>query len=290
MSVTALATPPLLADYPPGSYITTVFFLCLMLGGWVMSWLAQLCFSFTIGAFLPKHRYHYWNGYLFRLLAAGTVSRLTPGIRVRKLPTAWQPDKDILDGKKPVLFVANHRSFMDPFALGGALLPLETKYVAKYDLFKVPFGGWAMRRAGDLAVKFDKNRNKGWGTVKGSTGQLLLQATDHFTHGNSILIFPEGTRMGFDADKAKEAQSHPSKLMPFKAPFFDLAKKLKVPVVCVACKGTDDVWPVGSNMIRPATVTVDVSQPMNADDYATDLEFAEAARLKLGTMYQDLCK
>ena len=82
--------------------------------------------------------------------------------------------------------------------------------MAKSDLFKVPFGGWAMKRAGDLAVHFDAKRAGGWGTVKGSTGQLLAQAAAHFEAGNSICIFPEGNRMGVSAEKCVEAGARPA--------------------------------------------------------------------------------
>lgn len=287
---TALATPPRLEDYPPAHWPTTVCLAVLMLSGWVATWLAQLVFSYTVGWFLRKPRLELWNGYLFRLLAAAPVAYLIPGVRMRKTATSWRPSRDIIKGRKAVLVCANHRSFMDPFALGGALLPLETKYVAKSDLFKVPFGGWAMRRAGDLAVKFDKNKNQGWGTVKGSVGQLLVQASEQLTNGNSVAIFPEGTRMGYDAAKAKEAADHPSKLAPFKPAFFNLAKKLDIPIVCVAMRGTDDVWPVGSNAMRPADIVVDVAAPLNPNDFKTDQDLADAVRDKIGHMYQALCK
>lgn len=290
MPKTALACPPRLKDYPAASWTTTICFMLLMLSGWVMSWLAQLLFTYTVGLFLTKSRLELWNGYLFRLLAAAPVAYLTPGIRTRLTATSWKPPREIVQGHKGVLVCANHRSFMDAFALGGALLPLETKYVAKYDLFKVPFGGWAMRRAGDLAVKFDKKKNHGWGTVKGSVSQLLLNATEHLTNGHSIALFPEGTRMGYDMDKAKEASEHPSKLAPFKPAFFDLAKKLDVPIVCVAMRGTDDVWPVGSNAMRPANIIVDIAAPIYPKEYPTDQALADATRNKIGEMYQALCK
>jgi len=261
-----------------------------MLSGWVASWLAQLLFTYTVGWFISsKTRLQFWNGYLFRLCAAAPVARFVPGISIKKTVNSWQPTEEYVNGKKAVMIIANHRSFMDPFALGSAMLPLETKYVAKSELFKVPFGGWAMKRGGDLAVRFDKNKNQGWGTVKGSTGQLLLQAAEHLQNGNSIAIFPEGTRMGFDATRAAEAAAHESKLMPFKPPFFDLAKKLNISVVCVAMRGTDDVWPVGSNMQRPASVLIDIAEPISPTQFNSDVEFADAMRIKLGKMYQDLC-
>mmetsp|Transcript_7008 Transcript_7008/g.20569 ORF Transcript_7008/g.20569 Transcript_7008/m.20569 type:complete len:281 (-) Transcript_7008:199-1041(-) len=239
----ALAFPPKLEDYKPTSWFVTGFFIVTMLCGWVCTWLAQMLFTYTVGLTMPKKRVEYWCGYLFRLLAAAPVAKYVPGISVEKTADSYEIPAEVVRGEKPMMIICNHRSYMDPFALAAAMLPLETKYVAKSDLFKVPFGGWAMQRAGDLAVRFDPSRNAGWGTVKGSTGQLLAQAAAHFEAGNSVAIFPEGNRMGAYAEKAKEAAEHPSKLMLFKPPFFDLCKKLSVPVVCVSMLGTDEIWP-----------------------------------------------
>lgn len=288
VSKTALAIPPRLEDYPAASRVTTICFLVLMFAGWVAAWISQLLFTYTIGWFLSEGRLVYWNGWLFRIFSAGPTSKFVPGIRV-KVTSAWTIPREVIKGRKSVMICANHRSFMDPFALAGAMLPLETKYVAKADLLKIPFGGWAMGRAGDMAVHFDPKSKAGWGTVKGTVGLLLEQASKHFVNGNSVAIFPEGTRMGYDAAKAKEASEHPSKLAPFKAPFFDLAKKHGIPVVCVALQGADDVWPVGSNALRSATVHVDIAKPLNPDDYETGMEYAEAARNKIGKMYLALC-
>ena len=288
-SRTSLAFPPALSDYPAGSWVMTVLFLSAMVWGWVLSWLAQVLFSCSVGWFMrSKTRLQSWQGYWFRLFSAKMTMTVVPGLSIRKTSSSWQAPKEVLMGEKAVLVVANHRSFLDPFALGASLFPLECKYVAKADLFKVPFGGWAMCRAGDLAVKFDKNRNQGWGTVKGSTGELLRLAAEQLSSGNSVAIYPEGTRMGYSPEKSLEAKG--CGVMNFKPAFFDLAKKLDVPIVCVAMKGTDDAWPVGSNMLRPASILVDVSEPMLPADYDSDVALADAARNNLGAMYTKLCQ
>jgi 1-acyl-sn-glycerol-3-phosphate acyltransferase len=230
----ALQLPMKLEDYKPVSYATTACLFAIAIAGWVATWCAQMAFTYSVGLTMSKKRLEFWNGYIFRLLAAAPVANLTPGVTVTKTRTSWAPTKAMTDGESPVMVICNHRSYMDPFALASALLPLETKYVAKSDLFKVPFGGWAMKNAGDLAVRFDANKNAGWGTVKGSTGQLLAQAAAHFEAGNSVCIFPEGARMGISDEKCLEAKAHPSKLMLFKPAFFDLCKKQGVPVVPVS--------------------------------------------------------
>lgn len=284
----ALAFPPKLEDYDPPSKITTACLLVVAVSGWVVTWCAQIIFSCTVGLTMSKKRKQYWNGYLFRLLSAAPVARLTPGIKVEKTKDSYEFTPDQINGKSAVMVVCNHRSDFDPFALAAAILPLETKYVAKSDLFKVPFGGWAMQRAGDLAVRFDPKRSGGWGTVKGSTGQLLADAAAHFQAGNSIAIFPEGNRLGAYVDKTIEAGKHPTKLMPFKPPFFDCARKNGVPVVCVSMAGTDAVWPVKTLSMRPGKVTVHIHQPIDGAEFADDQAFCDHCRDVVGMGYLDL--
>lgn len=286
---TAQACPPKLADYPPGSWPTTIGMVVLIVWSWISTCVVQCLFLATVGWMLPKHRRENYTGYIFRWFSR-FVFLLHPSLGTPRLsPGSWRPTREMVQGKQGVLVVCNHRSFLDAFALCSALLPLETKYIAKGDLFSVPFGGWAMRMAGDLPVLFTKDKD-GWGTQKGSTGKLLESAGANLTAGNSVAIFPEGVRMGVDPARAAAAGAHASRMGEFKPPFFDLAKKLGVPVVVAAMKGADDVWPVGSNMMRPAGVTLSLSEPIWGKDFATDADFAAAARDKMGKMYAELCK
>ena len=57
------------------------------------------------------------------------------------------------------------------------------------------------------------------------TGQLLASTPRAPQKLGSIAIFPEGNRLGAYVDKTIEAGKHPTKLMPFKPPFFDCARK-----------------------------------------------------------------
>jgi len=238
---------------------------------------------------LPKHRWQLITGYVFRSMQSLCI-KVHPRLSVSVTRDSWRFPAEVVSGKSAVLVICNHRSFFDPFALCSGLLPLETKYVAKGDLFNIPFGGWAMRSAGDLPVQFDPKNNGGWGTIKGSTGILLKRAEDVLLSGVSIAIFPEGTRMGYCPERTAEASAHPSRLMPFKLPFFQLAKRHNIPVVVCAMHGTSDIWPVGSSILRPGKATIQVSAPIYGADFDSDEAFADAARSCMGSLYQRLCE
>src|SRR5439155_10774650 len=58
---------------------------------------------------------------------------------------------DAVDFAKPHVFVVNHQSMFDIPALFVAL-PVNLHFVAKKELFSVPFLGWYMRAAGMIPV------------------------------------------------------------------------------------------------------------------------------------------
>src|SRR4051812_5137234 len=82
----------------------------------------------------------------------------------------------------PVLIVANHRSFLDPFIVGTCLRrPLY--YVAKKELFANRLQGWFLNSLGAFPV------DRG-----GSDGEMVETAKAILARGDSVVIFPEGTR------------------------------------------------------------------------------------------------
>ena len=72
---------------------------------------------------------------------------------------------------------------------------MQSKYIAKSDLFKVPFGGWAMSLAGDIPVYFTSEKG-GWGLAKGSVGAMMSRCKWLVENGCPIMVFPEGARSG----------------------------------------------------------------------------------------------
>ena len=134
--------------------------------------------------------------------------------------------------------VANHESALDPVIL--CLLPWEMKWLAKASIFDIPWLGWALRAAGDIAV------------VRGdhdSGGAAMLEARRYLDLGMPVLIFPEGTR------------SRDGSMLPFKLGAFKLAIEAGVPVLPIALHGTADGMPLGSPWVRPARPVARVLEP-----------------------------
>ncbi len=82
-----------------------------------------------------------------------------------------------------VILASNHRSFLDPFAI-GCCLPRPIYFVAKQELFKNPALGWILNCLGAFPIKRGESDEESMDTAR-----ALLE------RGQAVVIFPEGTRI-----------------------------------------------------------------------------------------------
>jgi len=81
------------------------------------------------------------------------------------------------------VMVANHQSGLDIMVLFK--LHRHFKWVAKRSLFAVPFIGWNMALNGYIPIERSRGRSK---------LQMMDRAAASIRSGNSVMLFPEGTR------------------------------------------------------------------------------------------------
>jgi 1-acyl-sn-glycerol-3-phosphate acyltransferase len=82
----------------------------------------------------------------------------------------------------PVIVACNHRSYLDPPAM-GCFSPRRISYMAKKELFKIPILGTVITWLGAYSVDRE-----------GSATGAIKQSLKVLQRGGAIGIFPEGTR------------------------------------------------------------------------------------------------
>jgi 1-acyl-sn-glycerol-3-phosphate acyltransferase len=144
---------------------------------------------------------------------------------------------------QPQIFVANHQSYFDIFAISG-YFPVQIRWVAKESLFRIPFVGWSMKAAGYIGLDRD-NKRKAF--------QAFVKTTEKLKAGCSIVIFPEGTR------------SVDGRIGPFKKGGHLLALRSKTPMLPIAIIGSGSIICKKSAVIHPGPVKIVLSKPVSLE-------------------------
>jgi putative phosphoserine phosphatase/1-acylglycerol-3-phosphate O-acyltransferase len=150
---------------------------------------------------------------------------------------------------RPAVFLFNHQSYADPLLL-MALLRRDVTAVGKRELTANPL----VRAVGALADAVFIDRTHHAEAVEA----LKTVVDDVIARGKSLAIAPEGTRSGTGT------------LGPFKKGPFRVAMAAGVPVVPIVFRNSADVWPLGTNFLRPGTVDVVVHPPIDVADWTLD--------------------
>ncbi len=166
------------------------------------------------------------------------------------------------------VLVANHESLGDILVLFGLYRPF--KWVSKASNFKLPFIGWNMwlNRYVPL-VRGDRE----------SVGKMMAACERWLARGVPILMFPEGTRSADGQIKA------------FKEGAFQLAVKMRCPVIPVVLTGTARTLPKhGLVLTTGANCLVRVLPPVHPEavgdnvpallEHVRNLMIAEKARME----------
>jgi len=125
-----------------------------------------------------------------------------------------------LDVNQVYVIVSNHQSLADIPLLSH--LRLDTKWLAKVELFRIPIVGWMMRMAGDVPV--DRN-------IPRQGAKALLRCGTYLRRHCSVVFFPEGGR------------SLDGEVQPFNEGAFQLAIREKVPILPLVVEGTGKALP-----------------------------------------------
>ena len=139
------------------------------------------------------------------------------------------------------IVIANHQSWFDILAI-FLCTPVEVRFVAKKELFAIPFFGQTLKALGH--VRLDRTNLKQAITAYEVAARYIKDQR------LSVLVFPEGTR------------SRTGLLQPFKTGPFVLALQAGAAVVPAYVAGTFGILPKGSIRVHPHPVHVMFGPPI----------------------------
>ena len=152
--------------------------------------------------------------------------------------------RENLPKNETIVYMANHQSDID-WPIIFSVVPGQYLFLAKKELFDVPVFGAYMKIQKYIPIERDSIR-KSFKTYKDIIA--LIES------GNSIVIYPEGTR------------SYNRELQKFKSFSFAFLQDARVRIVPVAIDGSIDIQKKGSPLISPGKVKVTILPPISFDD------------------------
>lgn len=151
--------------------------------------------------------------------------------------------KENIDKKQTYAIIANHQSMLDIPLMAN--VPLNFRWVAKREVYKMPFFGWVLWMRDDIGIER--------GGLS-STKKMLMVAKKKISQKISIVIYPEGTR------------SKTGKFGEFKEGAFIVAKMTGVPILPIVIDGT---WIVGNwggfGLKMPTKLRMTILEPIPAE-------------------------
>ncbi len=170
--------------------------------------------------------------------------------------------REKLDSNRPYVMVANHLSLLDILVLFRIFH--HFKWVSKIENFRVPFIGWNMSL--NRYIKLRRGN-------RSSVVRMMKACEQTIAEGNSIMMFPEGTR------------SPTGRMRSFKTGAFELALKTQTPVQPLVIEGTSQALPKRGFVLQgrhPIRITVLDPLPVESFEDLTVDQLTEHVRSLIG--------
>jgi 1-acyl-sn-glycerol-3-phosphate acyltransferase len=229
-----------------GQYLVSLYFWC----GLFLFSAILFPISFVVWALTVPFDRRLFILHKYTCLWSTIVLSLNPIWKIR----VYRKDK-IGKGVTYVM-VSNHQSGMDIIVLFK--LWAHFKWVAKRSLFYYPFIGWNMWLNRYISLERGKSS---------SMRKMMTDAERTLKSGNSVMIFPEGTR------------SLNGKLQPFKTGAFHIALQAGVPILPIAISGTSEAVRKGGFLVsKNFNIRAQVLDPVPYESFA-ELDPREVAEM-----------
>jgi 1-acyl-sn-glycerol-3-phosphate acyltransferase len=147
---------------------------------------------------------------------------------------------DAVDWSRTYVIMANHQSYLDVLALYSAL-PRTFGFIAKKELYMIPFFAGVMRAVGCVPVDRSKRQE---------AMAMLQEAADKVRAGSTIAVFPEGTR------------SRGDRILPMKKGPFYLTQMAQVETIPIGIRGSHRLMPRENTAIWSGVIEIHAGAPI----------------------------
>jgi len=180
-----------------------------------------------------------------------------------QLFTFWSYKKIGQEDPNAQMFLINHQSDLD-IGVMELVSKRDLAWVAKKELFDVPFFGLTLRLPNDIPIERES---------KSSLVKLLKASKERLDAGRVITIFPEGTR------------SSTGKMLPFKPGAKIVADKYALRVQPVVLIATASCYNIKKYFYKPKKIKVVFLDSFIADK--EDPTWMDNLRVKMQKVYDD---
>lgn len=206
---------------------------CFYLGYYLVTIFLSIFFILLFPILPPKGRHIFagiWCDFILGWL------RICCGVKYKIIGIEHLP-------KTPAVIIANHQSSWETILFYKLVFPVSP--ILKKELIRIPFWGWSMRLLKPIAIDRSKPREAG--------RSLLTQGVDRIHSGNSVIVFPEGSRSDYGT------------IRRFSRGAAKLALAAETDVIPIA-HNAGYCWPAREFIKRPGTVTVVIGERMSLGD------------------------
>lgn len=209
------------------------------------TWLARLLYTTYVASliFISLPAMYLYVKFSSQVHAANAIKAWLRVILRLSLCPLKVTGRENLPIMQPAIYVANHASYLD-VVVALAIIPANTRFVGKKELFHVPVLRTFLKKLNCLQVdRMD--------FVKGVSDANAI--AELLKEGDSVFIFPEGTF------------GYASGLRPFRMGAFKMAADAGVPVCPMAFDGVRKILRDGEWLLRWGRINVTVSRPIIAE-------------------------
>ncbi|MBZ4666978.1 MAG: 1-acyl-sn-glycerol-3-phosphate acyltransferase [Epulopiscium sp.] len=156
--------------------------------------------------------------------------------------------KENIPKDKTVLFVANHKSFFDiPILVSVIDMPMA--FIGKMELKKTPVVSYWMKKINCIFMDRDDIRQ---------SLKAINQGIEQIKEGQSLLIFPEGTRIIGD------------ELGEFKKGSLKLATKTNAPIVPIYIGNAYNILETHFPWVKATDILVNIGSPIDLENLSSE--------------------